>query len=197
MADQCKYVLIGKFSQGIPTFKTLQSKFNGFGLKSSIFFGLVNMKHIMIKLSNEEDFLKLWTCQFIHIEGYPMQIFKWMPLFDPKAESSIVPLSICFPKLPLYLFDKKTLFSIAMLIGKPLRIDEPTADRTRPNVARVYVELNLLQPMHEEIYITCSDHVVSQWVIYEKVPNYCSKCRYLGHTINICFNKEYRHKLAN
>lgn len=160
MAEHCRFTLIGKFSQGSPPFKVLQTKLSAFGFKGAVFVGFINFKHVMIKLTNEED--RLWTRQFVHIDGYPMRIFKWTPEFDPKAESSLMPIWVSFPELPLHLFDKRALFSIAALLGKPLRIDEPTADRTRPSVARVCIEIDLLQPLHDVVCIGLGDHVVEQ-----------------------------------
>lgn len=195
MVEQCKFMLIGKFSLGSPTFRTLQTKFAGFGFKEAVFIRLFNIKHVMIKFSNKEDFLRLWTRQIVHIDCFPIRIFKWTTSFNPKIESSIIPIWIILSELPLHLFDKKALFSIVALIGKPLHIDEPTVDRTQPSIARVCVELDLKKPLHE-IYISCGIHVFLQRVIFEKLPNYYLICRHLSRSTNTYFNEEYKRKLA-
>lgn len=91
------------------------------------------------------------------IEGSPMRVFKWTPDFDSRVESSVTPVWIGLPELPLHLFHKKALFEITSLIGKPLKVDKPTADQTRPSIARVCVELDLLKDRVEEIALVCGD----------------------------------------
>lgn len=74
MTSSCTFTLIGKFSQGSPTLKIIQAKFSGFGCKGSVFISLIHLKHIMIKLSNNEDFMHLWTRQLLHIDGFSIYI---------------------------------------------------------------------------------------------------------------------------
>ncbi|KAL0292005.1 UNVERIFIED_CONTAM: hypothetical protein Scaly_2609900 [Sesamum calycinum] len=75
-----------------------------------------------------------------------MRVFKWIPCFDPQIESSVAPVWIRLPNLPAHLFEKNALFTLAAKIERPLRMDEPTADQSRPDLARVCVELDLTSP---------------------------------------------------
>ncbi|KAL0457103.1 UNVERIFIED_CONTAM: hypothetical protein Slati_1049500 [Sesamum latifolium] len=118
--------------------------------------------------------------------GFPMRIFKWSPEFNPKIESSIVPIWIRFPELPVHLFQKKALFGIASLIGSPLKIDEATADGIRPSVARVCVEIDLMNPQPSSIWVGMEGRYYAQTVTYERIPKYCSHCRHLGHGMEQC-----------
>lgn len=65
--------------------------------------------------------------------------------FQLSVEPSGIPTWIAIEGLTIHLFNKSSLFSIASLIGKPMKIDEPTANFSRPSVARVCVELDLLK----------------------------------------------------
>lgn len=56
-----------------------------------------------------------WTQQVWMIDGAPMRVFKWTADFDTKTESSIAPILIGFPELPLHLFHRKALFELALL----------------------------------------------------------------------------------
>ncbi|KAL0447058.1 UNVERIFIED_CONTAM: hypothetical protein Slati_1833700 [Sesamum latifolium] len=121
-----------------------------------------------------------------YFDGFPMRIFKWSPEFNPKIESSIVPVWIRFPELPVHLFQKKALFGIASLIGSPLKIDEATADGIRLSVARVCVEIDLMNPQPSSIWVGTEGRYYAQTVTYERIPKYCSHCRHLGHGMEQC-----------
>ena len=76
-----------------------------------------------------------------------------MSSFIVDAESPIVPVWVSLPNLPQHFFDNGLLFSIARLIGEPLKVDTTTVTLSRPSVARFYVEVNLLQDLPNKIWI--------------------------------------------
>ena len=69
-----------------------------------------------------------------------MRVFTWTTAFHVDRESSIIPLWLQLPKLPLYFFNKEVLFQIASIVGNPLLVDAATLAVSRPSVQRVYVE---------------------------------------------------------
>ncbi|KAL0413059.1 UNVERIFIED_CONTAM: hypothetical protein Sradi_1507600 [Sesamum radiatum] len=118
-----------------------------------------------------------------------MRIFKWTPNFDPQIESSILPIWIRLLELPVHLFEKNVLFTLVAKIGKPLRIDEPTADLSRPDLARVCVELDLIATKVQAIYLKIEGKTYRQQVLYENFPPDCSSCSHLGYDIANCIAK--------
>lgn len=82
-----------------------------------------------------------------------MRIFKWEPLFDPEAETSIAIVWISFPSLPQNIFGKEAIFSLARAVGKPLQVGIATRNQTRPSYGRVKVEVDLLQEFSKRIKI--------------------------------------------
>ncbi|KAK4383893.1 hypothetical protein Sango_3110800 [Sesamum angolense] len=106
----------------------------------------LNFKHVLIRLSNEEDFSRIWLRGEWTFDSFHMRVFKWTPKFDPQIESPIAPVWIRLPALPVHLFEKNALFTLTTKIGKPLRMDEPTADLSRPDLARVCVEIDVTSP---------------------------------------------------
>lgn len=82
------------------------------------------------------------------------------------------------------------------MLGRPLKIDEPMIDWLRPSVTRISIEIDLLMKRENEIFIRYGEHVFTQKVIYEKCPQYCTKCLHLGHDLDACFGEEYQHKLS-
>ncbi|VFQ69265.1 unnamed protein product [Cuscuta campestris] len=83
--------------------------------------------------------------------------------FDPSVESPLVPVWVGLEGLPIHLFDKPTLFSIAKLFGSPLQTDAATVNLSRPNVARVCVEVKLTKELPKTIWIHLRSRN-SRWV---------------------------------
>lgn len=84
MTSNLKYMLIGMFSHGCPNIQNIQSKFSIFGLKEAFTLGVINIKHVLICLSSEEDFTRFWLKLIWFIDGISMRIFKWTPEFNTK-----------------------------------------------------------------------------------------------------------------
>lgn len=91
------------------------------------------------------------------------------------------------PLLPFHFYNKEALYSIARLIGEPLKVDASTVTLARPSTARVCVELDLLKERLEEIYVVNgSNGGYWQKVVYEDAPMYCSHCLKIGHDKATC-----------
>src|SRR4051812_27952749 len=129
-----QFALVGKFSHGRPTMDRARLIFNKLGLKGNFSLGHLDHKHMLINLENEGDFTRLWLRESWMIDGFPMRMFRWTPNFRPEVESSIVPVWIQLPNLPLFMFNKHCIFPIARSIGSPLALDLP-AQATRPSLA--------------------------------------------------------------
>mgnify|MGYP004722571369 FL=1 len=80
-----------------------------------------------------------------------MRVFKWSLAFHVDREPSVVPVWFQLPKLPLHFFHKEALFQVAEVVGVPLLVDAVTMAVSRPSVARVCVEVDLLKPRHSRI----------------------------------------------
>ncbi|XP_073281970.1 uncharacterized protein [Primulina huaijiensis] len=50
--------------------------------------------------------------------------------------------------------------------------------------ARVCIEMDVLQPRQEKIWVGWGDHCQVVEVIYERVPHFCSNCKMLGHSLD-------------
>ncbi|KAG8375195.1 hypothetical protein BUALT_Bualt10G0075100 [Buddleja alternifolia] len=120
-------------------------------------------------------------------DGFPMKTFKWNKDFSPAAESPIVPIWVSLPDLPIAFYHRKSLHNIGYLIGTPLKIDESTADYTRPSFARVCAEINLFDPLVHEIWLGDDDGDITQKIYYENLPLYCPACKHFGHIEKGCF----------
>lgn len=54
-----QFTLVGKFSYGYPALHTIKKEFLKLQLMGDYFVGILNVRHIIIKLSNEADYLKV------------------------------------------------------------------------------------------------------------------------------------------
>lgn len=108
------------------------------------------------------------------------------PDFRVDVESSIAPIWVNFPKLPVHFFAQNSLFSIARTVGAPLKMDAATKFLTRPSVARICIEMDLLRSFPSRVWIGTGSGGFWQPVEYESVPLYCSKCFRQGHIKEEC-----------
>ncbi|KAL0402157.1 UNVERIFIED_CONTAM: hypothetical protein Slati_4245600 [Sesamum latifolium] len=191
LASRLKISLVGKFSHGLPNLNFLRYRIVKLGLKGTVNVGRLNFKHVLIRLNNEEDFSRLWLRGEWTFDNFHMRVFKWSPNFDPQTESPIAPVWIKLPGLPVHLFEKNVVFTFVAKIGKPLRMDEPTADLSRPDLARVCVEIDLTAPKVQTVHLQINGKTYRQQVVYENCPPYCTFCNHLGHDMSACISKHH------
>ncbi|KAL0291751.1 UNVERIFIED_CONTAM: hypothetical protein Scaly_2621800 [Sesamum calycinum] len=134
--------------------------------------GRLNLKDVLIKLSNEEDLSRIWLRSEWTFDSFHTRVFKWTPCFDPQIESPIARVWIRLLDLPVQLFEKNALFTLAAKIGKHLRMDDPNTDQSRANLARVCVELDLTSPKVRAVYPNIEGKTFRQQVYYENCPPY-------------------------
>ncbi|KAL2251862.1 UNVERIFIED_CONTAM: hypothetical protein Sindi_2308500 [Sesamum indicum] len=180
LAAPFQFALVGKFSHGTPLYSNLHKLIAGTGLKGDFTVSMLNSKHALIFLSSEADYSRLWLRQIWCIQGYPMRVFKWTPIFTPLQESSIVPIWVNFLELPAYLFCKDVLFTVASMIGTPLQIDDATLNQSKLSKARVCIELDLLKPRLQEFKLQTFGETIVRRIEYEKIPHYYFLCKHVG-----------------
>lgn len=127
LSEPFKYSLVGKFSHGRPTLEKARLIFAKFNLKGSYQLGHLDQKHMLIRLSTEANFNRLWLKE------------------------------LCLPNLPIFLFNKQSLYSITRMIGTPLTIDIATAELFRLSVAKICVQLDLLKKLPPRVWIEWED----------------------------------------
>ncbi|GAA0186746.1 hypothetical protein LIER_34034 [Lithospermum erythrorhizon] len=187
------YVLVGKFSHGRPKLDAIKEFFVNMKFKGEFNISIYDPKHLFIELTLLEDRNKLWMKQVWFISSLPMRIFKWDANFNPKIKSSIRPVWVSFPGLPLYLFNECGLASVANTIGKPIRSDSFNINRVKLGVAIVCVELDISKARCHSVWVNFEDEEDRtldegfwQAVEYEFIPPFCVECSHIGHTQEAC-----------
>ncbi|XP_027151863.1 uncharacterized protein LOC113751917 [Coffea eugenioides] len=166
--------------------ETLLKSFQALGFKGAFSLGLIDHRHVLVRFNQEEDYLCCWLKGVWSLQGFVLRIFKWTPSFSVDSESPLAPIWASLPQLPVHLFNKGPLFSIARLLGEPLEIDALTASLNRPSMARFCVEGNLQQVLPDKIWIGNGASGFWQAVEYESLSGYWSVCRKLGHLSTSC-----------
>ncbi|KAL2225812.1 UNVERIFIED_CONTAM: hypothetical protein Sindi_1939900 [Sesamum indicum] len=189
LAAPFRFALVGKFSHGAPSYSMLHKLIAGTGIQNKFTVSMLNNRHVLISLSCEADYTRLWLRRIWYIQGYPMRIFKWTPTFTPSKESSIVSVWVSFPELPAHLFRKEVLFTVASMIGTPLQIDDATLNQSKLSKARACIELDLLKPRLEDFQIQICGATIVQRIEYEDIPHYCSLCKHVGHRDSDCYTE--------
>lgn len=135
--------LVGRFVAERPSVETIRKFVVFLGLKGECPVGLLDSKHMLLRPMMAEDFTRLWFRSSWYIGNFHMAIWKWTVNFRPDQDSSLAPVWISFPGLPIPFFDKQYLLKLGGLIGRLLKIDEATALLKRPSVACMLVEIDI------------------------------------------------------
>ncbi|MDD0213388.1 DUF4283 domain-containing protein, partial [Shigella flexneri] len=75
------------------------------------------------------------------------------PEFRNNSKANIAPVWINMPNLPIQFYRKDSICSIAKVAGTPIKIDQGTALLTRPSIARVCIEIDLLKEPPKRVWI--------------------------------------------
>lgn len=191
LASPFRLALVGKFSRGHLKLEKIRKFIYSLDLKNTCSVGHMDARHVLIHFASETDFHRLWTRGIWYVGNFPMRVFKWTLSFHVTKESSLVLVWFSLPSLPIHLFDKYSLFSIVNPLGKPIFIDAATANLSRPSVARICVEVDLLRPLPSWVWIGTENSNEGFWqqLQIENLPQYCSNCCHLGHSSIAC-NKD-------
>lgn len=190
-----KFAVVAKCSYGRPSIPEIRSFLTQkFQFKSACVISRLNVRHLLIRLSCEEDVLQLMIQKHIYIRGFLLRFFRWSRNFSYDSDPSTVPAWIGFPELPVHFFHESMLRSIAGNIGYVLRIHDSTLALTDTSEAVVCVDLDLGTPRRNRIWIGSEEGGFWQKVSYHRVPQYCSFCHKIGHSEGQCKTKQRKLK---
>lgn len=116
-----------------------------------------------------------------------LTITKWKPNFkttDMAVHSTLA--WVCFPTLPLELFDDKNLIEIANGVGKTIRMASNLGSTMKGKYVRVCMELDLSTPLVPNVLVWGR----KQPVEYERLPKICFRCgKHSQKKIELCGTK--------
>ncbi|XP_071917069.1 uncharacterized protein [Coffea arabica] len=181
--------LVGRFPFRRPPMEVIRHFFVSLGLKGECDVGLLDMNHVLIRPSSEEDFTRLFVRRSWFVQGAQMLLSKWTMDFTAQQDSTFAPVWVSLPSLPLPLFNKIYIANLAGLLGRYLKSDSATLALKRPSVARVLVEMDVSVSPPHRIWIGEDQEGFWQEVEYESWPKFCGFCTRFGHEVGECFRK--------
>lgn len=112
----------------------------------------------------------------------PIIVKEWVPnlCFEDEVLKE-VPLWIRLPNLSLDCWSGDSLSRIGSVLGKPLCADECTTEQKRVSYARLFVEVDITQPLVYKVQVEGEAGMIEQQVYYEWAPLYSHKCHKVGH----------------
>lgn len=107
---------------------------------------------------------------------------------------SIVPVWVLIHQLPWHLFKWKIISRLVSEVGVVVAPDQATYSKSRGNVAKVKVEIDLLKPKLDQIWLgynRLDSTEDGKWldIECENVPSYYLYCKLQGHMESQCRNK--------
>lgn len=104
-----------------------------------------------LDFTNEVDYNHILFKEFVDIEDVPMKILKWSVDFKPEIETTIVLVWILIHRLPWHLFKWSIVSKMVQSVGFAVAPDQATYSKSRGNVDKVKVEIDLLKPKLDQI----------------------------------------------
>ncbi|XP_071939796.1 uncharacterized protein [Coffea arabica] len=184
-----KNALVGRFPFRRPPMEVIRGFFVSLGLKGDCDVGLLDMNHVLIRPSTEEDFTRLFVRRSWFVKGAQMLLAKWTLDFKAHQDSTYAPVWVSLPTLPLPLFNAVYIVKLAGLLGRCLKIDSATLALRRSSVARVLVEMDVSKQPPNRIWIGEDQEGFWQDVEYESWPKFCGFCTRFGHADGDCYRK--------
>ncbi|PKU82066.1 hypothetical protein MA16_Dca004083 [Dendrobium catenatum] len=186
LAKPFEFALVGKFPLKRPVLDAIRRFFFNLKLTGDFSITLLDQSNVLIKLSNDLDYGRIFAHRSYFVYGCFIKIIKWSPTLDLSKESPVVPVWISFPGLRPHLFSSRILFGLGSVFGRPIQTDNATAVGSRPSVARILVELDISKNYHDSVWLGPEKLGYVQKVVLEGLPNFCPHCKVVGHKKSEC-----------
>lgn len=196
--EELQFAVIGKFTQDWSDLEELRGIIpQQCDVKGSCQIGLLRTKHILIRLTKQEDFVNLISKGAFYIKckdgySYLMRTLIYDSRFKVNEETSMAMAWISFPNLLPTFFVKECLFSLAAAVGNPIQIDQATINKSRPSCARVKVLVDLKKDFPKVVQMNIENEATGEVrsnmvaIKYDYVPKYCFDCKMQGHDNDEC-----------
>ncbi|VFQ98434.1 unnamed protein product [Cuscuta campestris] len=164
----------------------MEAFLNRLGLKGKFSLSILSTTKFLINFEAEEDYICVLCRKTWDIHGRLMRVTKWSPGLSPEIDNPVVPVWISIPDLPIHLHDMRALKLILSHLGNPIMVDLSTKNFSRPSLARVCVEMDVSNlPVPKVLIIHGQEELIFP-ILFENPPEYCKRCRKLGHNAGKC-----------
>ncbi|OIT23354.1 hypothetical protein A4A49_28503 [Nicotiana attenuata] len=184
LEQECRFTLIGKLYKTKPPMEDIRKAFiSQFHLKGKVKIAFFDFQHVCIDFTNEVDYTHIKLKNFVDIIGTPMKILLWSPDFKLEVETPAVPVWILIHQLQWHLFRWEVVSRMIQSIGVAIAPDQATYSKSRGNVAKIKVEINLLKPKLDQLWLALKGWNLWLDIEYEGVSFYCIYCKMQGSNL--------------
>lgn len=122
-----KHVIVLKFSSIRPSLEAIRDSINRtWRVFGEFALGLLDPRHVLVRLDSEEEVQKALSRDSFHIRGVRFKAFRWHTGFSLTMDPILASIWVKLPGLPFKFFHPMLLKAIGDTIGTFLRIDENT-----------------------------------------------------------------------
>jgi len=137
--------------------------------------------------ASHEDLCKVWAAGTVSLKPGVLRLFEWSKDFNMHTQRQThAQVWICLWELPQEYWMERTLLEIAGVVGTPLLIDQVTKNRLFGLYARILVDLDLSKYFFYEVMVEREGFVFPIAIEYERLPDFCTHCKSIGHNVNSC-----------
>lgn len=182
--------ILGQFYSDPPSHGTVHNIVNGIWSKQfrDIAVSKVEGNAFLFRIPNAHTRNRVLNQRLWQIAGQTMFVAKWDPGVVPvKPELTSAPIWLELRNVPLQFFNEESLEHIASLVGEPRALHPATANKTNLDVAKVLTLIDPRKPLPEAVNVQFDSgeirrvKVSSPWM-----PQVCSHCRDIGHSLRHC-----------
>ena len=140
-----------------------------------------------IHFSNPEDRNRVWQAASWSIKPGILRLQPWTPDFNPfNQRPTNAQVWVRIHDLSWEYWHPQILSDIAKCVGHPLKIDNASIQGDLGHYARVLVDIDLSKSLIYSVMIEREGYEFFVSFTYENLPEFCSNCSSVGHSIGSC-----------
>lgn len=123
-------------------------------LKGKVKIAFFDFQHVYIDFTHEVIYTHIKLKNFVDIMGAPMKILLCSPDFKSEVKTVVVLVWILIHHVPWHLFRWKIESRMVQSIGIAIAPDQATYSKSKGNVAKMKVEINLLKQRMDQLWLS-------------------------------------------
>jgi len=144
---------------------------------------------ILFRFSTLQDINLVWEGRPWHVSGLNLALRRWEPFFDPfSATIQCIDQWVKITRLPLELWEEDTLKQLLENVGRFIKVDDITLNRSKDKFARVCLNIDITKPLRGSLFIPIPNQPkpLEVPISYEGLHEVCALCGSVAHELEAC-----------